>query len=259
MNQGEAALERLLPPPKNPAQSQEDLLALTPAQKPPLIRYWRRCPTQERRYYAIWPLTYLGGDDVRELFIASLYQDWKEMDWERDHYSMVQMLRAIGFLAQTDDRAFGYLTNATSSEAWKHVTVRGWEKGSELARREDLALECVVALAHSGRAEVGLMLRGWRARPPSWVRPELGYGLRGILYEAMIEWQVVRRMGVESYRRKMRTPERGEEAVAWQLSPEGLDWLKYLDAPGISNQPVERLKDVFRDMQGLRPQRRAIE
>jgi hypothetical protein len=198
-------------------------------------------------------MAYLGGEDVRTLFIDCLRQDGSALEWSRDHYWFRDLVIALGLVAQRDDTAFKYLTNAVVPEAWSHLRVPDWGQGEEVSYHQVMATEAIQGLGLSGRTEAGVMLEAWRKCEPGWSQEVGTDAFRISVYLAMVKWQVVHRMGVEEYRRKMWKRERGEVAVAWRLSPEGMEWYHWMVAvpPRSVTKTQKELEASFRWQEGL--------
>ena len=112
----------------------------------------------------MWPLTYLGGDDVRDVFINTIESELGQRQDVTD--DEVRVLReavlVIGVLAAVDNHAFDYLTQHYKIYQW-HGS-RRWEPVEGMRPSPDLLLQdaALIALGASGREQAREILDGLR-------------------------------------------------------------------------------------------------
>lgn len=159
-------------------------------------------------------LGYRAAPDAYSLLRENLLRDYGGRNFSlREEHSMINAVRGIGFLADSEEAAWTFLLGATTPEFWQaHVTWRGESQQSV----RWMTGATIKAVAMTGRPEVPEILRGLREGPREFVDE---------YYAAMVdaaEYYFRRTKFGRAALREHR--DYAPEYDPWLLSEEGKDW-----------------------------------
>lgn len=195
-----------------------------------LVHYHAQTPGQ--RVAVTWALAYIADDRVVGTLTNSLV-GWRS----KKHLSnaelatLVETLRALGLAAQENDRAYAFLTNATTLGYWE--TNRWWTSTEDLRFTDVLfAAEALGGMGLSGRAEAAHYLSELVKSGNTTLRHPLDppcfrrlhwYIVDGIFYREMLQRHGKARFreGIWDNLRRWR----GE----WEASESGKKWGRFIE------------------------------
>ena len=212
-----------------------------------LMGEYRNQPRPSQRIASVWLLAYIGDDEVFRLFSEALRLATGTQPSEKvDVGKFTELLLGMGVVAQTNDLAFEFLTEAINRDWW--ATERRW-KVSSLGRGENEAMAylSILGLGLSTRAEVGVILDRIRKEsanyvPPKGPRESWRPGLN--VYTAKRYFEVSRKMGRQAFRDGLFGSEFKRYSLEWRRSEEGLRWLEWC-------VPRNELPELWRDVEGF--------
>ncbi len=195
-----------------------------------LMREYHGQPKRGTRIAIAWLLAYVGDDEVFRLFSEALTLGPGSKTPDKGNLGVCfELLFGMGVMAQTNELAFQFLTQAIDHEWWKRE--RTWrEKGETPSGNGFLAGASVWALGLTARSEAGVILD--RIRTEGWNNlsskdPRERYDVAANAYEAKRYLEISRKMGGQAFRDGLFGAEFKRYSLEWRKSEEGLKWLEW--------------------------------
>ncbi len=194
------------------------------------MQEYRRQSKPSQRIAVAWLLAYVGDDEVFRLFAEVLRLGPGSRAIDQGSFGIfTELLYGMGVMAQTNDLAFQFLTEAINPDWWKRE--RKWrEKGERPGVNVALASGSLHALGLSARPEAGVILdrmkkEGCKYVSPNDPRENTNFAVD--VHEAKRYLEVSRKMGRQAFRDDLFGAEFKRYSMEWRKSEEGMKWLEW--------------------------------
>ncbi len=210
-----------------------------------LIQAYRSQPKANQRIAIVWLLACVGDDEVFRLFSEALrFGPGAQTLDEGSVGVFTELLHGMGVMAQTNDLAFQFLTEAINPDWWRKE--RKWRVTSEQpGENESLAWMSVEVLGLSARSEAGVMLDRIKRESAGYVPPKdprENWAPGSNVYTAKRYLEVSRKMGRQAFRDGLFGSEFKRYSLEWRRSEEGMKWLEWWI-------PRDQLPELWRDVE----------